>query len=156
MLVHRRVGRMMVLDVAVVGGSSKACEPTETVAGRDGALRARQSVLEAVPVFAIQDPVSNSCEIGPERVGHGLWDVHPPHLGLREGRRARERQRATTKPARVSANEIDAHGASIDRVGEELRGGDALALERGEDARDDRVTRRELEPDYDPAVARAA
>src|SRR5213592_3295836 len=143
---------MVVLNVAVVRGASQPYEPTETVAGGERSLRARHRVLEAIAVLGIQDPVPNRGEIGPERVRHGLRDVHPSHFGLGEVRRAGERQRTATEPAGVSGNEIDACGPGIDGVGEKLRGGDTLPLERSEDTRDDRVAGGELARDHDPAV----
>src|SRR3989449_3290813 len=63
-------------------------------------------------------------------------------LGLGEVRRAGQSQRATTEAARVGRDEIEAGGPRIDRVGEELRRGHALALERGEDPLDDGVDRK--------------
>src|SRR2546422_41487 len=77
-------------------------------------------------------------------------------LGLGEVRRAGQSQRATTEAARVGRDEIEAGGPRIDRVGEELRRGHALALERGEDPLDDGVARRELARQDDPAVDRDA
>src|SRR2546426_3070343 len=49
---------------------------------------------------------------------------------LGEVRRAGQRQRAPPEPATVAGNEVDSRGAGIDRVGEELRLGHALALDR--------------------------
>ena len=143
----------MVPDRAVISGPSETREATQAIAGGERALGARQRILEAIAVLWVQNPTPNRRETGPERIGHGLRHIYAQHLGLREVRRAGERQGAAPELAPVGGHEVDSRGAGIDRVGEELCLGDALALERRENALDHGVVPGgEQACDHDPAV----
>src|SRR2546429_34260 len=113
LLVQGRVCRVVVPDRAVIRGPSEPCKATKAVAGGERALGARQRILEAIAIFGVQDPGPNRREIGPERIGHGLRHIYAQHLGLREVRRAGERQGAAPELAPVGGHEGDSRGACI-------------------------------------------